>query len=437
VRERIGVSPGGGGVITTAALSRPLTSSRSSIVWYAAAAWAIGLGFIGGLSCVGVRFGFRMLQWLFVQHTGTLPAAAAALSPGRRAVTPVLGALLATAVVWVVRRWSLGGRFEEYVEAVRLRGGHIPFRATFWRTVSSAFSIATGAAIGREGSMIQFATAVAAWVAERFPLGSAALSRQVSYGAAAAVAAAYQAPIAGVFFAAEIVIGEWRWAELPHLALASAVGWLASRELLGAGPLFAVSSNFTLSKQELWALPLAVALGVAAPAYQALLRSLRFACGWPLALVWSGLMVGALSLLQPAVWGNGDAALTETLQAAAAPLSIVSILMFRLLATTLCVGTGTVGGVFTPTLFAGAAVGLAAGHFLGIGEPVLLAVAGLSALLAGVTHAPLMAAFMAVELTGKWDLWPVLLVLNLVAYFIARAISPRSLYAIATPTPGD
>ena len=83
------------------------------------------------------------------------------------------------------------------------------FSSTVWRTASSAFSVATGAAIGREGSMIQFAAAISSWVGERSPLRNLSLSRQVAYGAAAAVAAAYQAPIAGIFFATEIILGEW------------------------------------------------------------------------------------------------------------------------------------------------------------------------------------------------------------------------------------
>jgi CIC family chloride channel protein len=400
-------------------------------------AWAAALGLVSGLACVCVRLAYRALQWIFVQNTDMLPRVAATLSPDRRMLTPIIGAALATTVLWAVRRWSRAAPFEEYVEAVRFQSGHIPVASTFWRTVSSAFSVATGAAVGREGSMIQFAAAVTSWVAARSPVRSIPLSRQVAYGAAAAIAAAYQAPIAGVFFASEIVLGEWPWTELPQLLVASLGGWLASREILGGGPLFPVIGTLSLSWQMLWVLPLAALLGLAGPAYQALLRSLRSARRWPLALVWSGLVVGALSLLHPAVWGNGDLALLHTLQNVSALPAIVTILALRLVATTFCVGTGTVGGVFTPTLFTGAAAGLAAGHLVHHAEPILLAVVGLSTLMAAVTHAPFMAGFMAIELTGQWHLLPMLLLLNLLSWYIARSISRRSLYAIATPAPAD
>jgi CIC family chloride channel protein len=262
------------------------------------------------------------------------------------------------------------------------------------------FSVATGAAIGREGSMIQFAAAISSWVGERSPLRNLSLSRQVAYGAAAAVAAAYQAPIAGVFFAMEIVLGEWAWSDVPNLLLASSTGWLVSRLFLGAGPLFPVARLLPITRDLLWVLPLSLVLGAVGPAYQKLLHISKAAKRLPFALLWSGLAVGVLTLIEPKVWGNCDAALLRILQNKTMLLCIVIVLACRLVATTFCVGTGTVGGVFTPTLFAGAALGLTAGHLLHNPEPAILAICGMGLLMAAVTHAPLMAALMAVELTG-------------------------------------
>jgi CIC family chloride channel protein len=121
-----------------------------------------------------------------------------------------------------------------------LEDGRISFIPTLWRNASSAFSIATGAAIGREGSMIQFAAASCSWIGRRIPPGYFSLGRQVAYGTAA-VAAVYQAPFAGVFFAIEILLADWKVAELPELISASTTGWLVSSFLLGRGPLFAMS----------------------------------------------------------------------------------------------------------------------------------------------------------------------------------------------------
>jgi CIC family chloride channel protein len=147
--------------------------------------------------------------------------------------------------------------------------------------------------------------------------------------------------------------------------------------------------------------------------------------------------VGVLALIEPKVWGNGDAALLGILQSKTMLPGIVTVLACRLVATTFCVGTGTVGGVFTPTLFAGAALGLATGHLLHNPEPSILAICGMGLLMAAVTHAPVMAALMAVELTGQWHLLPIILPCNLLASLIARTISRKSLYSIASPEPAQ
>ena len=403
--------------------------------WLASAVWAVVLGAASGSACVAVRLFLRLLQWVFVQQTGMLPLAAATLPPARRILTPIVGAALATFLSWMMRKSAQDPHFEEYVEAVRLRNGKIPLPSTVWRTASSALSVATGAAIGREGSMIQFSAAICSWIGERSPLKNLTLSRQVAYGVAAAVAAVYRAPIAGVFFAIEIVLGNWIRRDIPLLLLASSTGLLVSRLLLGAGPLFPVKGSLPITRDILWILPLALVLGAVGPAYRKLLTLSRTAERLPFALLWSGLAVGVLALIEPKVWGNGDSALSGILQNKTMLLEIISVFTYRLVATTFCVGTGTVGGVFTPTLFAGAALGLAAGQFLHNPDPSILAICGMGLLMAAVTHAPLMAALMAVELTGQWHLLTVLLPCNMLASLIARTISRKLLYPIASPEP--
>jgi CIC family chloride channel protein len=215
------------------------------------------------------------------------------------------------------------------------------------------------------------------------------LSRQVAYGAAAAVAAAYQAPIAGVFFATEIVLGEWAWNDVPPLFMAAGAGWLVSRAVLGGSPLFQVKQSLPMTHDLLWVLPLALVLGAVGPAYQKLLHVAGAARRLPFALLWAGLVVGVLGLIEPKVWGNGDAALLGLLQNQTILPAILSVLACRLAATTFCVGTGTVGGVFTPTLFVGAALGLAAAHVLHRPEPAILTICGMGLLMAAVTHAPI------------------------------------------------
>jgi chloride channel protein, CIC family len=293
-----------GNGMTTMTVVKVEATENAITTWLTSAAWAVLLGAASGSACVAVRLFFRLLQWIFVQQTVMLPLTAASLPPERRILTPIIGAALATLVVWITRRSISDSRFEEYVEAVRLRDGRISLRSTAWRTLSSAFSVATGAAIGREGSMIQFAAAITSWIGARTPIKNLSLSRQVAYGAAAAVAAAYQAPIAGVFFATEIVLGEYAWMDISSLLLASGSGWIVSRMVLGAGPLFPVMRHPSMSADLLWAFPLAVLLGAFGPAYQKLLHLSKAASRLPLPLLWSGLAVGLFSLVEPGSGGT-------------------------------------------------------------------------------------------------------------------------------------
>jgi chloride channel protein, CIC family len=408
-----------------------------------AAGWALraameatAIGALSGLACAGVRLFFRLLQWCVTGHSGLLPVAAEALPLWRRALTPALGGIAAMTVTFLVRRASPGMHATEYVEAVRFEEGRISLPATFWRTVSSAFSVATGAPIGREGSMIQFAAAVVSFAGQRLQRMRLPLADLVACGVAAGVAAAYQAPAAGVFFALEIVLGRFAWRTVPWLTVAAFAGEAASRIVLTGGPLFPVRGTMAVSWGSLAAaMALAALLGVLGPVYLWLLRSLRSAGRLPLPLLWSGAAAGAASLLAARVWGNGDAALLSVLQAQPAFGALALVLVLRLCTTVFCVGTGTVGGVFTPTVFVGGAVGLLLCQAVHGPHALLFAMIGMGALLAAATQAPWMASLMTAELTGAWTIFPLVLVCNLLAWQIARRLSRHSLYAIASDLP--
>ncbi len=411
---------------------------------------ATAMGAVSALAAALVRLAFRGLQWMLTGSGADPPLAATHLSLWRRALTPAVGALVATGVLLLRRRNErLEGRspepYVEYVEAVRHRQGVIPLGPNCWRTSSAAFSVASGAAVGREGSMIQFAAAVAStcgrwrgWLDANNPTQ---LGLLVACGVAGGVTAAYNAPVAGMFFAAEIVLGALSLRELPLLGLAAAAGWAVSGAILGRERLYPVQVQLVWDR-ELWSLPLlAAAAAFAGPAYQWLLGRARVARGLPLPVVWSGVVVGCLSLLDARVWGNGDFGLRAALSiktwpgAPTSALALGRLLLLRLGATLTCVWTGTIGGVFTPTLFAGGAAGALLTHVLGGNSTGLWAVAGMSFLMAAVTHAPVMAAFIAVELTGNWSLLPLLLPLNFACWWIAQNLSPRSMYAVASQSP--
>jgi chloride channel protein, CIC family len=125
--------------MTTATVTNIRSTKRAVASLLAPSVWAVVLGAASGSACVAVRLFFRLLQWVFVQQTGMLPIAAATLPPARRILTPIIGAALATIVVWTMRRSAPDLSFEEYVEAVSLRNGRIPLLSTIWRTAPLPF----------------------------------------------------------------------------------------------------------------------------------------------------------------------------------------------------------------------------------------------------------------------------------------------------------
>ena len=404
--------------------------------WLKLAMEAAAIGAVSGLSVGGVRLVFRLLQSCATGHGGLLSAAADELPLWRRVATPALGGLAAMMVLTIARRVTTGLKTTEYVEAVRFEEGRISLVSSLWRTLSSACSVATGAAIGREGTMVQFAAAVVSFLGQHLRWIRLPLARQVACAVAAAIAAAYQAPLAGTFFAVEIVLGATEWRAIPILLISAFTGVVASRTMLVGGPLFAPHHAINIAPgQACIALLWAAILGVLGPIYLWLIRSLRFAVRLPFALFWSGAAVGILSIVSGRVWGNGDAALLDNLQSSETVHALLVVLLLRLSATVFCVGTGTSGGVFTPTLFVGNALGLLICARAHGGNSLLFAVIGMSCLLAASTHAPLMAAFMTSELTGQWTIFPFVLICNVVAWQVARHISSQSLYAIASDEP--
>lgn len=189
------------------------------------------------------------------------------------------------------------------------------------------------------------------------------------------------------------------------------------------------------------ALLLTLTAALLAPLYFRLLHGSAVLAKVPLALVWSGLMVGALSLVSTQVWGNGDSAMLAVVSGTPSLRMLTGVMLLRLIASTACVGSGAIGGVFTPTIFLGAGLGSVAALLLHRFQPgadaMLFTLVGLACFLAAVTHAPILSALMAAELTGHLSAVPLLLVLCFGAAWVSRRLEPRSLYAAASDRPTE
>jgi CIC family chloride channel protein len=233
----------------------------------------------------------------------------------------------------------------------------------------------------------------------------------VACGAAAGIAAAYNAPIAGSLFVAEIVMGSIAMESFGPLLVSSVTANATIHHFLGYGPVFQVPHFQFVSNWELvfYAL-LGVILGHLAPPFLLLLQWSKRQIdrlSWPkyLSMLVGGLIVGGISAFVPQVWGNGYSVMSEILRADLAGWLLLLVLVAKLASTASTVGSGAVGGVFTPTLFVGAAIGALAGGVLHLALPAAVAVGsayalvGMGGFLAATTHAPLMSILMIFEMT--------------------------------------
>ncbi|MDE1950486.1 MAG: ClcB-like voltage-gated chloride channel protein [Burkholderiales bacterium] len=419
--------------------------------------WHLGLltaaaviGVLGALATIAFREVVTLAERALYGRSDGLVQAASHLPALERLFVPALGGICAGIVLAWARKSVSAGSSSDYMEAIALGDGQLAVRGSLLRALSSAITVSSGGAIGREGSMVQLAALVGSLFGR---WRRAALPRRrllVACGASAGVAAAYNAPIAGALFVAEIVLHSVAIESLGPLIVAAVAANLTTSQLFGYHPVYhmpMLAEPGGLATVVLALLGLIAGFG--APVYLRLLDLARHAFARWKAPLWArlgagGLAVGAISVVEPQVWGNGYSVVNSMLQGGWLAPALLAVLVLKLLAVASTAGSGAVGGVFTPTLFVGAAVGGLFGALVRLHAPGLmpeaLAIAvGMGAFLAASTHAPLMSILMIVEMTGNFGLMLPLMLSCVLAYSLSRVLQPESIYSeaagSAAPTP--
>jgi CIC family chloride channel protein len=327
----------------------------------------------------------------------------------------------------------------DYIDAARVGRVDLNDRTTITRTVSALFSVGTGASIGREGPMVQLAAWLTSWLARWVPIAPEQRNAIMVCGIAAGIGSAYHAPVAGVVFVLELALGFFARHTVAPVLIASATSSSLIYWLVEPKPLYVMNGVGLVSTSLGMALVAGIVLGGLGWGLLGLLEKSRTAFAvlgsLPLRLGLGGLLVGLLSALVPEVWGNGYSVVSEVLQGGHAWHWLALVLLTKVLATAMSSGSGAIGGVFTPALFVGATAGSTLAQMASlwlpsawVGDPRALAVIGMAAVLAAVTHAPLMAIVMVLEMTNQFQLTvPVMLACG-VAYAISTQFGARPLY---------
>ena len=414
-------------------------AARTVKLWFA----AVLAGLLAAVATQGFRALIEAVEWLATGRTGGLVAVAHSLSPWHRALVGAAGGLAAGLALYWGLRWAArgpgGARHLDYMEAARQGEYKLNDRTTIARSVSALLSVGTGASIGKEGPMVQLSAWLASWLARLFPLSIDERNAILVCGIAAGIGSAYHAPVAGVVFVLELALGHFARHTIAPVLIAAATSSALIFWLVAPEPLYVMPSVALVPTSLGVAIAAGVVCGGLGWALLELLERCRKLFGLidslPRRLGLGGVIVGLLSAAVPEVWGNGYSVVSEVLQGNLAWDWVAVIMVAKVLATVLSSGSGAIGGVFTPTLFVGATTGYLLAHLASIGidptvvgDPRVLAVIGMAAVLAAVTHAPLMAIVMVLEMTNQFQLTvPVMLACG-VAYAISTQFGARPLY---------
>lgn len=405
--------------------------------------WAGVVGFAGAMASIGFRGATAVVHTFLTRDPGpSMIESFSHLPPALRFLIPGLGGLIAGAILYFGMRWHGEVTTTDYMEAVVLGDGKISTRRSLAQCLSALFTIASGGSIGREGPLVQLSSLIASLIGRLQHWSPPRLRLLVGCGAAAGIASAYNAPIAGAVFVAEIVLGSMAMEIFGPLVFSSVIATLTVRGFLGAGPLYGIPRFQLNSSWEIIPyLVLGLCCGLVAPWFVRLLRGSEWIAERINAPVYmkmcvGGLIVGALAVFQPEVCGNGYSAVTAVLNGKWLWQTLAIIFIFKILATAATFGSGAVGGVFTPTLFVGASLGFLLGDMAHVFahlplNPSAFALVAMGAFLAATTHAPIMAIIMIFELTLDYEIILPLMLACVTAYYTSLSVDRRSIYADA------
>lgn len=399
---------------------RPLRTHLSALIRHdnlILAILAVGVGVAVGWAAVGFRTAFDMIQSVFYGSGGEdLATIAAALPRWQVVVAPVVGGLL----VGLFYRYLMPGRTPQgpaqVIEASALHGGRLPLWPGLAATIGSAASIGAGASVGKEGPVVLLGATLSSWFSQRIGFGRAATRILLGCGGAAAVAASFNAPIAGALFAHEVIVGHYALSAFAPVVMASIAATMVSRSVYGDYPAFNIPVLEAVDWIEFPAFALTgAACGLAAVIMMhgvGLVRRTanRYRLPEVLRPALAGLLIGLIALELPDILGVGYEQTDRALRNLYPIATVFALIAAKLVATAFCLGMGFGGGVFSPALAIGALVGIAVGTAATmVGQelssgPAAYALVGMGSMAAAVLGAPISTTLIIFELTGDYTL---------------------------------
>jgi CIC family chloride channel protein len=404
---------------------------------------SVFIGILSALAIVCFRFA---IDWCRLYLLGT----GFTLTPARMLLAPSLAGLVIAFLVIHFFPTTRGSGVNQTKAALYIYNGHIPIRTAIGKFICAALAIGSGHSLGPEDPSLQIGACLASGLGRKMRLSRDRMRLIAPVGAAAGLAAAFNAPISAVLFVIEEVIGRWTAGILGSVVLSAVSSVVVMRWFLGSEPLFRIPAVELKRPSELIAYAiLGVVGGLASVAFSSGIAALRPRCKalpqWTQYFqpAVAGLLIGIIAMLgAPQVMGAGYEYIDQAMHGQFTWEFLAILAGLKILATLFSFVSGTPGGMFAPTLFIGAMLGAAVGgaeHFflphLNV-SPGTYALVGMGVLFAGFLRAPMTSVFMVLEVSGNYSIIVPVIVANTVAYVISRGLQPIAIFDMLTRQDG-
>lgn len=404
---------------------------------------SVFIGVFSGLAVVCFRFA---IDWSRLYLLGT----GAVLTPVRMLLAPSLAGLVIAVLVIHFFPATRGSGVNQTKAALYIFNGNIPIRTAIGKFITAALAIGSGHSLGPEDPSLQIGACLASLLGRKMRLSRDRMRLIAPVGAAAGLAAAFNAPISAVLFVIEEVIGRWSAGILGSVVLSAISSVVVMRWFLGSESLFRIPAVELKNPTELIAYAvLGVIGGLASVVFAAGITTLRPKCkGLPLWTQYTqpaiaGLLIGVIAMLgAPQVMGAGYEYIDQAMHGQFTWQFLAILAGAKILATLLSFVSGTPGGMFAPTLFIGAMLGASVGGAQHLFFPHLTgsagtyALVGMGVLFAGFLRAPMTSVFMVLEVSGNYSIIVPVIIANTFAYVISRALQPIAIFDLLTRQDG-
>ncbi len=403
---------------------------------------AIVIGLLAGFGAIGVRFMIKFFQELSFGPGLNILDLTTALPWYEKIMIPAAGGLIVGPLIYYLAKEAKGHGVPEVMEAVVIRDGVIRPRVALIKALASALSIGTGGSVGREGPVVQIGSSIGSTIGQLFMVSGRRLRTFVACGAAAGIAAAFNAPIAGALFAVEIILGDFGLTRFSPIVISSVMATVVSRHYLGDFAAFEVPPYHLVSPYELiFYFGMGLFCGIVALAFIRVLYYSeaafeRMPIHEALQPAVGGIMIGVMAIGFPHIFGVGYETINLALHGHLTWYFLFLLIFMKLVATSITLGSGGSGGIFAPSLFIGAMAGGFFGSAVHSVFPEMTATAGayalvgMGAVVSGATHAPITAILIIFELTNDYKIILPLMISCIVSSLVANKLEKESIYTL-------